>query len=170
MTKVLTQKRLKEVLHYNPETGIFTNLINRSSNAVKGMRAGTENNNGYREIYIDNKKYKEHRLAFLYMKNYFPKYVDHINHKTTDNKWSNLRKSTLSENQKNSSLNKNNTSGHIGIYWNKKANKWHAQLKSNNETIYLGLFRNKEDAIKARQEANIKYGFHENHGREISNG
>ncbi len=91
--------------------------------------------------------------------------VDHINHNGLDNTRNNLRVVTNQENLKNMKLKKNNTSGFTGVTWCKKENRWVSQIMINRKTICIGRFSNKEDAIKARKEANIKYGFHENHGK-----
>ena len=86
MRNQLTQERLKELLHYDPETGYFTWKIS-PNNAVKvGSVAGTSMNN-YIRIIIDHKAYLAHRLAFLYMEGYFPEHeVDHINRIRDDNR------------------------------------------------------------------------------------
>jgi hypothetical protein len=85
--------------------------------------------------------------------------VDHIDNNKLNNTISNLRWCNSQENQHNHQLNENNTSGVKGIYWDKNANKWHAQIKFKNKLIYLGLFDNLEDAKTARQQkANELYG------------
>ena len=83
--------------------------------------------------------------------------VDHIFHKNFDNRKSELRIVTHSQNSKNKSLFSNNTSGVSGVFWNKAANKWETQIKVNYKTIYLGSFDNKEDAIEVRKQAEIEY-------------
>ena len=102
---MLTQERLKQLLNYDPETGIFTRIISVSSNALKGDIAGWINGHGYRQLSIDYKKYDCHRLAFLYMLGKLPnEEVDHINHIRSDNRWINLREVTRHENKKNLSF------------------------------------------------------------------
>jgi hypothetical protein len=90
--------------------------------------------------------------------------IDHINGDEKDNRIQNLRLVTHSENNKNSSRPKSNTSGVIGVH--KKRGKWIAQIQENYKKITVGSFDSFEDAVKARKEAELKYGFHENHGRE----
>lgn len=63
---MLTQDRLKTVLDYNPETGIWIWKLHYFIRLV-GERAGRRTAAGYRQIQIDGKQYYEHRLAFLYM-------------------------------------------------------------------------------------------------------
>lgn len=83
--------------------------------------------------------------------------VDHINHNPLDNRKSNLRICTQQENMLNQSVRKDNTSGHKGICWNKEKNKWQSSIYINGKKKHLGYFNTKEEAIKVRQEAEIKY-------------
>ena len=86
------------------------------------------------------------------------KLVDHINGDKADNWIKNLRLVTNQRNLFNkSSLSKRNFSGFTGVFWSKKARKWQSGIWCNAKNIYLGLYSNKEDAIKARKEAEIKY-------------
>ncbi len=166
MTKpTLTQKRLKELLHYDPETGDFTNRTTRSSSAIKGNIAGSLESIGYVCIRIDYVRYWSHRLAWLYMTGDIPEEVDHINHDRSDNKWSNLKWANKTINTRNKSLSKNNTSGINGVFWDKRHNKWYAEITANHKKTFLGYFVQIKDAGEARKAADIKYGFHPNHGK-----
>jgi len=163
--KSLTQKELMKDLSYDCDTGIFIRKISRSNVNIGDIAGGTEKN-GYRVIRLKGKKYKAHRLAWLYIYGKFPDdQIDHINHIRNDNRISNLRSVTRSENLKNQSMFKNNTSGFSGVKWDKRDKVWKSQIGVNGKRIHLGEFTDKQDAIKARKEANIKYGFHENHGK-----
>ena len=94
MDNILTQKRLKELLHYDPETGRFTHLLNRSTNAKGGIAGSINKSDGYNRLYIDGKIYKGSRLAWLYVHGYFPEnIVDHINKVRDDDRFINLRQS-----------------------------------------------------------------------------
>ena len=116
----LTQKRLKELLYYNLDTGIFTNRIDRS-NVKVGDIAGYINSKGYRCIRVDCKIYRASRLAWLYMKGYFPEHeVDHEDRVRHNDRWKNLRHLTHSCNLKNRGVNSNNTSGITGVNWDKR--------------------------------------------------
>ena len=164
LKQTLTQERLKEVLHYNPDTGIFI-WIAGISNIFKGTIAGRMWSNGYIGIRIDRKEYAASRLAFLFMTGEFPKHeVDHINHIKDDNRWCNMRDVTATQNQRNRPLSKNNTSGVTGVFWYKRTGIWVAAIKINRKAMHLGSFADFWDAICARKSAEYKYGFHKNHG------
>jgi len=146
----LTQKMLKELLTYNPNTGIFTNKVNRGISR-KGEQAGGLNDNGYVRVRIKGEKYGAHRLAFLYMLGYFPEQqVDHINGICDDNRWCNLRHVSSSCNMQNQKEYCNNTSGFSGVQWHKKTMKWQAGVCINKKCIYLGGYDTKIDAALAR--------------------
>jgi len=83
--------------------------------------------------------------------------VDHINHDTLDNRKSNLRNCTRSQNSMNQRKPRNNTSGTTGVYWKKSIARWVSLIAINQNQIYLGVFKDKNDAIKARKKAEIKY-------------
>ena len=163
--KMLTQKRLKELLHYDPETGVLTRIA-RTSNSIQIGDIAGGHSYGYLTIRIDNVKYFSHRLVWLYIKGEWPKAeIDHINHIRDDNRWINLRESTSRENSRNQSLNNKNTSGITGVYWHIKANKWAAYIGTKGKTKHLGLFSTLIAAVYARHIADIEYGYHPNHGK-----
>jgi len=83
--------------------------------------------------------------------------VDHINGLKYDNRKKNLRICTRNQNEMNKGLRSNNTSGCTGVVWNKRDNKWEARIGVNNKKIILGLFTNYDEAVKTRQDAEIKY-------------
>ncbi|MDQ6968711.1 MAG: HNH endonuclease [Mariprofundaceae bacterium] len=161
----LTQEILKEILQYNPDTGIFTWKKKPANNIHVGDVAGGVDK-GYIRIRIQGRMYRAHRLAWLFSHGVFPPdQIDHINHHKNDNRIINLREATPTENQHNASLHKNNTSGVNGIGWSKGSKKWKVQIKVAGKDIHLGYYDDKDDAITARQAGNLKYGFHQNHGR-----
>lgn len=129
---VITVDRLKELLHYDPETGVFT-WVGKSSkmshNVIVGGLAGSINGDGYLSIGIDGKRYQTHRLAFLYMEGYIPEnFVDHINRDRSDNRWCNLREVSNTCNVQNSNNRKDNTSGVKGVSWFSPRNTWVARI------------------------------------------
>lgn len=155
----LTNRRLKELLNYDPETGIFVWKINKA-NIFAGTVAGRNRPDGYIVITIDKKKYYAHRLAFLYMEGYIPEnMVDHIDRNPSNNKWDNLREVRMTCNAHNCNLSKRNKSGINGVRWKNSRNKWIADIRANDKNIYLGYFNTKLDAAKARWEAEKKYGY-----------
>jgi hypothetical protein len=163
----MTQTGLKEVLTYDPCSGKFfwnTDMINGSK---KGSEAGTLSRKGYIHITINQKQYKAHRLAWLYVYGSFPKnQIDHINQIKSDNWIENLREASNKSNHKNIPLQKNNKSGVHGVGYHKATNKWGACIKVDGKLIHLGLYPEIDLAIKARKEAEVKYQFHKNHGNK----
>lgn len=120
-------------------------------------------------------KYNGQRFHMLYHRllwcHYYGKWpesnlvIDHINGDNSDNTIDNLRLVTHTENNRNRSTPKDNTSGHVGLYWMNSKKKWLVQIGSNGKNVHVGYFKNKDAAIAARKEAEIKYGYHKNHGR-----
>lgn len=165
--KELTQETLKEILHYDPDTGIFTWLISKGT-AKKGNVAGNicnQRGKKYRTIMINYKTYYAHRLAWLYVYGEFPeKDTDHINGDGLYNRIDNLRCVTESENLRNSKLSSRNKSGVIGVSWEKLVSKWRVKIGVQGKNICLGFFRDLDEAIKVRKAAEIKYEYHPNHG------
>jgi len=161
---VITQSRLKELLHYNPDTGVFTWRTKRQG-IREGDVAGSIGHKGYWVIKVDQKLYKAHRLAFIYMGEELPPQMDHVNHVRTDNRWANLARSSQAENMKNQRVYSNSPSGHHGVCKTEGGKKWIARIDVDKKRIYLGVFNKKEDAILARRAAEIEYGFHPNHGK-----
>lgn len=154
---MLTQKRLKELLTYNVNTGVFVWNERRGGSALKGSVAGALSQ-GYRNIQVDKKTFQAHRLAWLYVHGKFPdKDLDHINLKRDDNRISNLREVNDSENKQNQRKYSTNTSGYKGVSWSKSRNKWSAGICVNYKTISLGYFDKIEDAAKAYEDAANKF-------------
>ncbi len=156
--KLPTVKRLKEVLMYDPKTGKFHWKIRPAYCIQIGYEAGGVDDQGYIRIRIDGIKYKAHQLAWLYMTGEWPETeIDHKNRKRHVNKWKNLRLSYETLNQRNRSLSKNNTSGHNGISWDARIQKWIAYIYFNKKLINLGSYKIKEDAVTARKEGESYY-------------
>lgn len=166
---MLTQSELKEILHYNQNTGVFT-WISRPSKCIHiGDIAGTDirkRGHKYRLICINGKQFLAQRLAFLYMTGSFPlNRAGYINGDGLDNRWANLADRDAAENGRNSRLRTDSTSGFCGVIWSKGSLKWRVYISPNGLRKHVGYFVDKQAAIKARQAANIKYGFHKNHGQ-----
>jgi len=161
---MLTQGRLKELLHYNPDTGVFTHKSNPDPRAVVGGVVGTINGHGYLILTVDGKTRNAHRLIFLYMDGSFPdKDIDHINGIKTDNRWANLRTVTQSENSKNAKLSKANKSGLPGVYWYEARKRWRVVCS----TRFIGRYEDFFEAVCARKSAESRENYHINHGRAV---
>lgn len=160
MKTELTQARLKELLHYDPEHGLFIWRRSNSNRAPSGSPAGTPDGRGYLQIQVDRRLYKAHRLAFLYMTGAFPdEEVDHINRDGADNRWANLRSATRSQNESNKLITSRNTSGYRGVFWEGRCRKWQARGMKDKKEVYLGLFDDVEEAAavaKLWREENFK--------------
>ena len=130
---MITYERLKELLHYDPDSGIFVWNIGRPGASV-GTVAGAIRHDGYVRIGVDNKRYLAHRLAWLYVHGYMPENsIDHINRNPLDNRICNLREVSHMCNMRNIDTPKNNTSGVKGVIWNKHNLLWVAVI--GNKTI-----------------------------------
>ena len=149
-------EKARELLDYNPKTGIFTWAISRSSRAIKGGVAGRISNRGYRQIGISIKSKEKvisaHRLAYFICNNKLPnEAVDHINGDKLDNRIINLRSCTLQQNQFNRGCQSNSTSGFKGVSWYKRAKKWQSQIQKNGKGIHLGYFSTPKEASDVYQ-------------------
>ena len=169
----LTQEYLKECLDYDPDTGIFTWRARPVWHFEDGVRLSAKGicniwnskyqnkpitckTHGYIIIRINNKPYRAHRLAFLYVEGYFPEHnVDHINRIRDDNRWCNLRHVTQVCNMQNCEIRSDNTSGITGISWNNKKKAWVSQISINKKNKNLGRFKNYNDAVMARYQEEL---------------
>jgi hypothetical protein len=162
---MLTQKRLKEVLRYDSDSGLFFWTKDMGSRAKIGEQAGSPRKNGYLSIMVDKKSHYCHRLAWLYIYGEFPDgEVDHINHNKSDNRLCNLRAVLHCQNGKNTKLPTDNKSGVVGVILDKANNKWMAYINSEGKRKHLGRYSDYFEAICVRKSAESKYGFHPNHG------
>lgn len=175
----LTQSYLKLILNYDPDTGIFTwrhrpDSHFTSSRAAKscnsrwaGTIAGYKMGLGYILLGVDGKRFYAHRLAFLYMTGKFPKEIDHANGIKSDNRWINLAEASHQENMRNRKVSKNNNSGLHGVSYSNRDGVWRAVIGSfrSGTLVHCGSFGDKFDAICARKSAELRFGYHDNHGR-----
>ena len=147
---MITQSELKQVLHYDPDTGIFTWLVNKSRAIKAGTVAGNLNQKNYCRIKINGQEYLAHRLAWLYMYGVMPKDgIDHINNIKTDNRITNLREATHSQNMRNRLKTVRNRTGFKGVGFNKRAKKFKATITYNKIQIHLGYFNDAKSASLA---------------------
>ncbi len=152
---------LKNRFEYNQDTGKFIDI-------ESNKESGWITDNGYRIIGFKGTKYRAHRLAWLIIYGEFPENdIDHINGNRDDNRISNLRSVTRSENLKNQKIRSDNSSGVIGVSWGRSNSKWHVRIKSDVKYLYLGSFFDFFEACCVRKSAEVFYGFHVNHGRAV---
>ena len=153
----LTQQRLRELLDYDAETGEFRWRVSQGGKAKAGDKAGCRQPRGYWKIRIDGKDYRPHRLAFLYAHGRFPSQdIDHRNGIRHDNRLSNLREATRSENLANGKVRR---LGLKGVHFHKRQGKWQAQIQKNGKNFHLGTFDTELEAHAAYvQAANQLHG------------
>lgn len=165
----LRYEEVARLFTYDRETGVlYWGIRNRNTirrNYVAGSSKGTKD--GHRRVGIKGKIYQEHRLIMMLCFGHIPENaeIDHINHVRDDNRLCNLRFVTRSENQRNQSVSSKSTTGVTGVYFSKSRNKFIAQIKVNRQVHYLGCYNTLEEAAAARAEANLKFNFHNNHGK-----
>lgn len=159
---------LKEEIRYNPEDGTFVRLKSRGNQNGGSLIKNSLNRDGYMDIRVrgleisgQSKKYKAHRLAWMYMTGSFPENeIDHINGIRNDNRWSNLREVTRSENQRNRAIQSNSPSGILGVTWCKRSFKWKVSFLGKHH----GTFEHFWDAVSVRKNLEKENGsFEENH-------
>lgn len=138
----ITAQQLRDEVHYNPETGVFTRRLS-------GETIGHVDGAGYVCFRCIGKIRLAHRMAYFYMTGRLPETVDHIDQNKANNEWRNLREATNAENQWNKGMTKRNTSGVKGVYWNGKLKRWVAEIRHNNEKHYVGSFVDLEAATSA---------------------
>jgi hypothetical protein len=156
--ETLTQERLKELLHYDPETGVFRWRFSNGKWVKPWDVAGWIHKTGYAIIRVGGKQHKAHRLAWLYVYGVFPeKPLDHINRNKIDNRIGNLREATRSENAQNMDKHKDNTSGFMGVSFNKRSQKWVSQIQIQGIKKHLGYFQTPEEAHVAYVNAKATY-------------
>jgi hypothetical protein len=140
MNPIITAEKLRSVLHYNPDTGVFMWITSGSGRRI-GVPAGSHDQDGYIRIVVLGREYRAARLAWLYMTGEWPPdEVDHRNLVKSDNVWTNLRAATKTQNQANRTAHRDNKSGLKGVGWDTQARKWRASINANHKTHNLGNF------------------------------
>ena len=158
-------QELHEYLDYNKLTGILSWKKKLGSKCIVGQEVGYVSTDGYRYFGFKGKTLKSHRIIYFMVTKILPDYIDHDDRNRLNNKWGNLKASTMTQNNKNCNKQRNNKSGITGVSWSTERQKWVARISNNNKPIPLGRFVNLQDAIIARQKAEVKYGYHPNHGK-----
>lgn len=158
-----------ELFNYDPNTGVLSWKKWRRG-AKRSLVAGTKERDGYVRVKHKNKHIPVHRIIWdMCHPNdvLTPGFeIDHINHIRDGNRILNLRKVVKIDNNRNTTRNKANTSGVVGVHFNRSRGKWVAVIYDNRKLVFLGHFSDFKDAVAVRKAAEIKYNYHENHGSE----
>lgn len=168
---------LRSRLRYEPDTGNIYWLERPRDQFTKdyywriwndrylGKVAGTIALDGYVRLHFDRLFYGAHRIAWAIYTGSAPTGVmDHINGIRTDNRIANLRDVTFEQNCKNLRGRRHNKSGRIGVSWSSRQSRWIAFIGNGGKQEFLGQFINFEDAVAARKAAEVRLGYHPNHG------
>jgi hypothetical protein len=156
---------IASILEYDPASGHL-----RWIKARKGIRvgdiAGTVNPHGYLRITIDGRPYQAHRVVWLMANGAWPDdVIDHINGIGTDNRITNLRACTQSENRMNSKVGRNSKSGVKGVTWRKAISAWEVNVGIGGRAVFAGFYENLSDAKKAAMDLRMRlHGEFANHG------
>lgn len=146
---MLTQEYLKNRLHYDLETGIFTWKLLTTKNQVKeGGVAGFKSARGYLSLELNTKTYLLHRLAWLYVYGNWPVGdIDHIDGNPLNNTIKNLRDVSTRDNCNNR---KSHRIGQlVGTTYVKQNNNWKSRIQVNGKTIQIGTFNTQKEAHEA---------------------
>lgn len=149
---MIDHETLLECLRYEPDTGRFFWRKKLGPRAMPGNEAGSLNQTGYVKIKVLGIEYTRSRLAWFYVHSEWPNpYIDHINRNRSDDRICNLRVATRRENNCNTTLRSDNTTGVKGVIRHNSG--YMARINYRGESIYLGMFDDLDDAGKAVQEA-----------------
>lgn len=144
-----TADRVRELLHYDEASGLFTWRVQTNGRVKAGKTAGSLCSGGYFGIGIDRRLFLSHRVAWLWMTGAWPALqIDHIDGDITNNRWSNLREVDGFANQQNQRRARvDNTTGLLGVSRNR--NGFQASIQANGKHCYLGFFKTAEAAHQA---------------------
>jgi len=144
----VTRARLRELLHYDRDTGEFRWWKRVGEEMRLGEVAGSV------KICVDRRWYHAHQLAWLYMTGEWGRpMIDHRDGDATNNRWSNLREATASQNGANTRRRRQNASGYKGVSLDKRSGRCRASIRKNGRKINLGTFDTPEAAHAAYVEA-----------------
>lgn len=161
---------INDYLSYDESSGDLIWAFKLSRKVVVGSVAGCKcKRDGYVKVRFDNRLYMAHRIIWESVVGKIPEgmQIDHINHNRSDNRLENLRLVTHIENGMNQSMRVRNKSGITGVSWNARDEKWISRISRDRKVINLGCFDSFDDAVSARINAEIEFGYHANHGRKL---
>ena len=147
----LTGSRLEQLLTYAPETGLFYWKWREGTGAqLAGSIAGSIDKDGYRVIKLDQKIYRAHRLAWLWMTGSWPaNEIDHADLNKDNNAFANLRDATKSQNMQNMPCRPVSATGVKGVQFDERRGRYYAKITAAGKKTWLGYHRNIEDAARA---------------------
>jgi hypothetical protein len=157
---MITKELLELLFNYKDGHLYWKNTFSRIKT---GQMAGSPSTRGYWVVGIRQKRYKLHRLIFMMHHGFMPKYVDHIDGNTSNNKIENLRTATAAQNAYNAKKPQNNTSGLKNISWDKEHNKWVVRIGIDGVLKNFGRY-NDIDYAKFIAEA-MRYKYHKQYAR-----
>lgn len=150
--RTLTKEEIDLYFIYEESTGKLF-YKSRGDKALDARIAGKEcrlpDSNGYLRASIQGKTYLVHRIIFFIHTGEWPDFIDHKDNITSNNRFSNLRAATSSQNAYNAKLSSNNTSGVKGVNWNSGKNKWVARCSVEGKRRHIGYFDTVEEAAEA---------------------
>ena len=170
-TPELSGATLEWLLSYDPQTGHFHHLTARGGRSGGvGAIAGTRMSTGYIGIKLPDRLVLAHRLAWLWMTGKWPdREIDHINGDRADNRWSNLREATRSQQAQNGAMRSTNTSGRIGVFLDKSRQKWVADVTLYGKSVFRNRYDSFQEACVARESAERKaFGEFASNGRRAA--
>lgn len=145
-----TREFLLALLAYDPHTGLLVWRIKPSAATKAGSVAGTLHPQGYIMVHVKHTNYAAHRLAWLFTYGEWPDYTDHINGVRSDNRITNLRSVTNTENlQAHRKARTDSVAKLLGVCYRKDTGKWQARIQRNGKQKSLGLFASPEAAHAA---------------------
>lgn len=152
---MITLQRLKELVHYEPMTGVFTRIaLVPKSKAKLGPIQGYAKKEGHLKACIDGHEYYLARLAYFYMTGVWGDIIDHIDGNPQNNKWSNLRNTSKLGNVHNQvKAHHHNKSGLLGAHWRADKGKYESSITTCGKKTRLGYFATAEEAHEAYKEA-----------------
>lgn len=149
----LTLELVNKLFRYDKETGDLIRKVSVRKGSETVQIVGSDDGQGYLKTSIKGDKYFNHRIIFFMHHGFLPPCLDHIDTNKSNNRIENLRPATLSQNQHNAGIRKDNTSGVKGVTWHIGRNKWLGQVWYNGTNNYIGSYDSLSEATTAVHKA-----------------